>query len=191
MSRNKKYKNPSREMIDGKWKHTKCYKTWNAMMCRCYNSKFHEKNPTYKDCEVCDEWKDFDNFYNWFQENYKDGFALDKDILSQGNKVYSPDTCCFVPQRVNQLFTKRDAKRGEYPLGVYFHKLSNKFQAKCNNGKCKQIYLGDFSDPLEAHQAYCEYKYQLIEKTATLSLECGDINWDIYDGMINYHIPMY
>lgn len=186
-----KYKNPTSEIVDGKRKQTKCYVTWSHMMSRCYNSKFHEIRSTYKDCEVCDEWKDYDIFYNWFQENYKDGFALDKDILVQGNKVYSPSTCCFVPQYINSLFVKSDAKRGYFPLGTTFHKQSNKYQANCKNGQGKKVHLGLFTDPIEAHEAYCAYKYQLIREIASEALKIGVIDERIYNAMINYQIPMY
>lgn len=191
MSRNRKWKNPSREIVDGKSKQTKCYVTWTSMMKRCYSSKYQEKKPTYIGCSVCEEWYDYDNFYNWFQEHYKEGFALDKDILLQGNKVYSPDTCVFVPSNINQLFVKSDASRGEYPLGVNYLKQSNKYRAKCCNGKCKQTNLGLFLDPLEAHQAYCEYKYQLIKEIGLEALKIGDIDERIYEAMLNYKIPMY
>lgn len=191
MGRNRKYKNPTYEIVDGVSKQTKCYITWKDMIRRCYSSKYHERQPTYIGCEVCDEWKDFDVFFSWFEGNYKEGFALDKDILVQGNKVYSPTTCVFVPQYINSLFLKRDSKRGDFPLGVCYHKLKNKYVANCRNGKDKRIHLGYFSDPLEAHQAYCTYKYQLILEIASEALEIGDIDERIYNAMINYQIPMY
>jgi hypothetical protein len=46
--------------------------------------------------------------------------ALDKDILYKGNKIYSPDTCVFVPQEINALFVKNDANRGDLPIGVFY-----------------------------------------------------------------------
>ena len=82
-----------------------------------------------------------------------EGWHLDKDILSKGNKLYSKDTCCFVPLEVNSLLIKRDNCRGEYPVGVDFHKATGKFRARLNiNGETK--YLGLFSTPEQAFQAY-------------------------------------
>jgi hypothetical protein len=47
---------------------------------------------------------------------------LDKDILVVGNRVYSPETCIFVPTRINNLFVTRESLRGDYPLGVKLSK---------------------------------------------------------------------
>ena len=48
--------------------------------------------------------------------------CLDKDILYKGNKEYAPDKCIFVPERINKLFLKNDADRGDLPIGVTYHK---------------------------------------------------------------------
>lgn len=38
------------------------YGTWQNMLYRCYSSNIHKKYATYRDCEVCDEWHNFQNF---------------------------------------------------------------------------------------------------------------------------------
>ena len=82
-----------------------------------------------------------------------EGWELDKDILQKGNKLYSKETCCFVPHEINLLLTKSNRSRGEYPVGVCFHKPSGKFVAQLAiNGKRK--HLGLFASPEEAFQAY-------------------------------------
>lgn len=65
---------------------------------RCYNAKFREKQLQYTGCTVCEEWLNYSNFKVWYGQNGIKGMALDldKDILFKGNKVYSPETCCFV-----------------------------------------------------------------------------------------------
>ena len=97
---------------------TKEYSVWLSMLTRCYNSRFLKNNETYIGCEVCDEWLEFQNFAEWFHQNYKDGYQLDKDLLTKGNKIYSPETCCFVPQEINLLLVRRQNRRGKYPIGV-------------------------------------------------------------------------
>ncbi|AUR82841.1 hypothetical protein NVP1029O_08 [Vibrio phage 1.029.O._10N.261.55.A7] len=86
------------------------YRRWAVMLQRCYSPGWHEKHPTYKDCEVCEEWQEFQAFADWFEENYpKDGicYDLDKDIRVLGNKIYSPETCKFVTREENVSFSSR------------------------------------------------------------------------------------
>lgn len=87
------------------------YRTWAHMLERCYSKKYQERKPTYKGCTVCNEWLSFQNFARWFSENYYDisgeTICLDKDILVIGNKLYSPNTCIFVPNSINVLFARR------------------------------------------------------------------------------------
>lgn len=80
---------------------SKVYVLWTGMLQRCYYEKSRDKNTTYKGCTVCDEWHNFQNFAKWFDENYIDGFDLDKDIKVDGNKVYSPEACIFVSRQDN------------------------------------------------------------------------------------------
>ena len=93
-------------------KDTKIYKDWASMIGRGYCSKTKKKYPTYKDCTVCKEWHNFQNFAEWAvqQPFYGLGYQLDKDILVRGNKLYSPETCCYVPQQINKLVLARNAK---------------------------------------------------------------------------------
>ena len=80
---------------------TKCYITWKHMLERCYSSKYHKTQPTYIGCRVCDDWKTLSKFKQWFDINYVEGFQLDKDIIDQTNKEYSPTNCMFVPKSIN------------------------------------------------------------------------------------------
>jgi hypothetical protein len=71
---------------------------------------------------------------------------LGKDILVKGNKIYSYETCVFVPQRINELFTKRQNERGDYPIGVSLHESQNRLRVRCNDGFGKTINLGYFEN---------------------------------------------
>ena len=105
---------------------TKEYGVWRKMLQRCYCPLYIEKRPTYADCYVSDEFKKLEVFRLWClnQPNFNEvddrgrSFELDKDILVKGNKVYSPETCCFVPSEVNLLFSKTGKLRGSLPIGV-------------------------------------------------------------------------
>lgn len=81
--------------------HTKQYSTWKGMLGRCYSEKKLIERPTYQGCSVSDEWLNFQVFAKWFDENYIEGFELDKDCIFKGNKVYNPQTCMFVSQLTN------------------------------------------------------------------------------------------
>lgn len=139
------------------------YEKWQSMFQRCYSKRCLIKIPTYIECSVSDLWHNFQNFGDWFENNYVKGWHLDKDILVKGNKIYSPETCAFVPQEINMLFTKRDSKRGEYPIGV--SKIKKRYASKIRkNGILTN--MGTFNTPEEAFQAYKTAKESHIKEVA-------------------------
>jgi len=77
------------------------YTRWTHMLRRCYDAKTQMRTPTYIGCSVAKEWHNFQNFAKWCEENHFDGADLDKDILVEGNKIYSPSTCKFVTHQEN------------------------------------------------------------------------------------------
>lgn len=148
-------------------KTTKAYVAWNHMLGRCYCPKSLSKYPTYTGCSVCNEWLFFPTFKEWFDNNYIAGFHLDKDLLVAGNKIYSPDTCVFVPPSINNLFTDHGRARGDYPIGVYFDKHCGKLRAQLKiDGTPK--YLGPFDSVEDASKAY------LIAKKANVILVANE-----------------
>jgi len=82
---------------------TRQYTAWKNMLKRCYDTQYQEKNSTYKGCSVVKEWHNFQNFAKWFDENYIEGYDLDKDIRVKGNKVYGPEFCVFVSHSDNTI----------------------------------------------------------------------------------------
>ena len=180
---------------DENGKSLKSYKTWASMLRRCYSGKYQKKEPTYKDCYVCDEWLNYSNFKIWFDNNYyeipNEKMALDKDILVKGNKTYAPNTCVFVPRNINTLFIKRNKVRGKYPIGVTFNKNKNKYQAQCNtliNGKNMKKALGLYNTIEEAFNAYKQFKENYIKQVAE---EYKDkIPNKLYEAMYNYEVEI-
>lgn len=163
------------------------YRIWNLMLNRCYNKKLKDKKPTYQKCVVCDEWLRFSNFKNWFEENYVDGYALDKDVLVKGNKIYSPETCCFVPQEINSMLTKRQNDRGCYPIGVsYNHKGYRASISK--NGKRKS--LGTYKTIKEAFDVYKRVKEEHLKKVAQKYYGDGKITKQVYDALMRYEVEI-
>ncbi len=164
-------------------KRTKANEVWKDMLQRCY--KYIEINPTYKDCSVVEEWHNFQNFAAWFEENYVEGFELDKDILVKRNKIYSPETCCFVPKKINYLFIKCNKTRGLYPIGVSL--VHNRFQTTIRkNGKT--INLGRFNTIEEAFKAYKIAKEQYIKEVAEKWK--SQITEKVYQAMYNYQVEI-
>jgi len=144
------------------------YKLWSGMLQRCFSEKYKQSRPTYEGVTCSKEWLSMTKFIEDVSQmkGYGlKGWELDKDILQKGNKLYSKDTCCFVPTEVNLLLTKRDNSRGEYPVGVCFHKTRGKFMASIAiNGKQKT--LGYLTTPEEAFQVYKLAKEAYIKVVA-------------------------
>jgi len=143
------------------------YRTWTSMLNRCYSSKSQEIRPTYKGCSVSEEWLSFSNFRRWMEKQEWEGMQLDKDLLFEGNKVYSAETCIFVTRGVNLFITDGAASRGECLIGVYWNKASSKFMSMCRNPFTKKREnLGRFSCEVEAHQAWLNRKLELARLLA-------------------------
>ena len=174
---------------------TRCYKTWHHMLERCYSEKYKKKKPTYEDCKVCEELLNFQNFAKWDSKNYYEiegeTMCLDKDILVKHNKVYSPETCIYVPNTINVLFTKSDKIRGNTPIGV--NKQKNKFRAQCRvydykTNKKEREFLGHYETPEQAFEVYKEFKENYIKQVAD---EYKDkIPQKLYDAMYNYEVEI-
>lgn len=138
---------------------------WEAMWLRVRGSL------SYTDVIVCDEWKDFNNFWEWIKPYYDKGLIpkywhMDKDLLSPPDqKIYSPETCCFLPPEINSLIVVKPTKEStdpfhkgrsldyNYSYGMYFIKKSNV------GGK----WLGYFYTKNEALEALCKYRVKQMK----------------------------
>ena len=168
------------------------YKIWYNIIKRVYDHKIIKKYPTYKGCSICEEWHNFQNFAEWYSKKFysvhKEKMHIDKDILVKRNKIYSPNTCIFVPERINNLFIKCNANRGKYPIGVYFKKDIQKYMAITNDLNRKSKYLGYYNTPENAFLAYKEYKEKIIKEVANEYK--GLIPDLLYKTMINYKVEI-
>lgn len=173
---------------DGKL--NKCYRTWFSMFNRCYGTKRLQDKPTYKDCFVDERWHNFQNFAEWFYKNYTfeymQDWQLDKDILVKGNRVYSPETCSFVPKEINLCFSyKRKKHMYDCPIGVTKHKRSKDFVAQINVGDKRLRFYG-FNTP---EQAYLKYKEEKEKYIKILADKYKNKITDIcYKAMYNYNL---
>lgn len=135
------------------------YQVWHDMLRRCYSEKHLDKYPTYKGCITCEEWLTFSKFKAWMETQDCKGKHIDKDILGDG-KLYSPETCCFVEQWLNNLLTDSGRVRGKIPCGVS-SRPNGTFQAKLKI-QGKTTYIGYFDTVDEAKQAYQEAKQRHV-----------------------------
>jgi hypothetical protein len=144
------------------------YRIWVSMLGRCYNKSAKIRQPTYKDCTVSENFKNFQYFAEWCQSQTGFGlkdYQLDKDIIVKGNKVYSEDVCVFVPREINFLLLDHAAKRGEYPIGVSYNTGNNKFQASLS--RYGKVYnLGYFPTSEQAYQCYRDAKESHVKAVA-------------------------
>ena len=172
-------------------RNTKEYKLWQSMLVRCYSDKYQKKNPTYEGCEVSDNFKYYEYFYEWCHSQIgfsNQGWHLDKDLLTEGNKVYSENICVFIPQEINKVLVKREASRGENLIGVYWNKKASAFVARVNNNKGKREYLGLFKTELEAFNAYKQAKESFVKEQANKWKD--QIDERAYNALMNYTVEI-
>lgn len=162
--------------------HMKSYKIWGRVLERCYDQKYKKKNPSYNDVTICDEWIKFSNFKTWFDNNYVDGYEIDKDILVQGNKVYSPDTCCFVPRRINTLLLNKQRTNTSGMIGI-FKNENETYSANITMCEVKK-HLGTFKTAGEASEAYVKAKTEYATKVVNEYFNNGLIGENVRDAII-------
>ena len=175
--------------------HTKEYDLWYNMLRRCYSDTYKKKYPTYESCEVSENFKYYEYFYEWCHKQIGFGadgngnsFQLDKDLLVKGNKVYSETICVFIPKDINLLLTKSTATRGEHLIGVHWNKANKAFVARVNKNKGKQEYLGCFKTESEAFKAYKQAKEDYIKEQADEWK--GKIDDRAYEALMNYTVEI-
>lgn len=163
------------------------YATWQSMIKRCYDENELKKHPSYSDCVVCDEWLHFSKFKEWFDDpsnGYMDGYMLDKDILCAGNRIYSPNACCFVPHKIN-ILVKKTYDNKDLPTGV-FRLRSGRFYAMYNNE-----YLGTFDAIETAYDAYCSRKEDDVKTRSLDYYKKGFITEKVYNALQKYKVKQY
>lgn len=171
------------------------FKLWASMLQRCYDEELKKNYPSYKSCTTEPYFNSFANFKDWcsnqigFGSKDENGkhFALDKDILIKGNKIYSPETCCFVPNEINNLLSPNKVNRGNTPIGVSFHKRDEKYQAYLSTG-ASRMYLGGFMSAEEAFYAYKQAKEDYIKQVADKWR--NKIDPRVYEALVNYQIEI-
>lgn len=158
------------------------YKIWRGIIERCYSPAFQQRHPAYLGCSICEEWLKFDVFKKWFDENYIEGYCIDKDLLGKGQKLYSPQTCCFIPQIINVALICKNRKAATYPTGV--RKVRGHYQARFG----ANLNLGMFPTIQEAFLAYKNAKEKYVKELAEKYFKEGKINERVYNALMKYEV---
>lgn len=168
---------------------------WDGIRTRCLRGGAMQRaEPTYEGCNNL--FKDFQVFTDWniHQIGY-DTFDLkgrrwqfDKDLLFKGNKVYSEETCVFVPSELNSVLSKRQRFRGDLPVGVCLHKQTGKYIARVAKRFPITEHIGLYSTPLAAFEAYKRVKEAYI-KELTSKWE-GIIDPRAYAALMSYQVEI-
>lgn len=139
------------------------YNVWKNIIRRCYSGENKKTFVAYKNCKVCDDWHNYSIFAKWYNENLyscSDELEVDKDILSNNNKIYSKETCVLIPREINR-FCQASKKGGSHFL------LNNTWVARIHHCENK-THIGTFKNFKDAESEFLKYKnkiYQeLIEK---------------------------
>ena len=168
---------------------TKEYVLWCNMLKRCYYATYKKKSQTYEGCEASDNFKSYEYFYEWCHKQIgfnNECWQLDKDLLVKGNKVYSENTCVFIPKEINSLLAKSGKIRGEYLIGVCWCKRGMTFKATVNKNKGKQEHLGYFNTEIEAYNAYKEAKESFVKEQANKWK--SQIDQRAYNALMSYEV---
>lgn len=163
-----------------------CFQLWKNMLKRCYSEVSFKKSPRYEQCLTSETFNHYQQFKTWCNSQLgfgNMGWELDKDILVKGNKIYSEDTCCFVPKEINLLLVKHDKGRGDYLLGVDYHKNRKQFRARCSDK-----HLGWFNTEIEAFLAYKQAKEAYIKDVANKWKD--QIDPRAYDALMKYEVEI-
>lgn len=165
-------------LVDGKQVWCKIYQTWNNILKRVYNDRVKEKNPTYINATICDEWHSFMVFRAWVISQDWKGKQIDKDIITPGNKHYSPNNCVFVTREINMILAGPRESDNNLPQGVCRDRKTYRSRCRVNG---KNIYIGNFYTPEDASFAYRAFKHNHITEVAN---QQTDIR--IKDGLLRH-----
>ncbi len=186
-------------------KNNRALSVYNSMYMRCYDAETKKMFPHYRDCTMYEGWKqDKDLFIEWFEQNYyqvlNEASEIDKDLLFKGNKIYSPSTCCILPQTLNRMLSncvkpqsgRYGKKYKDLPLGVSYDEARDKYYGFITMDSRlggEKINLGYYDTPDEAFAEYKRHKQAYILMMADLYK--NHIPKNIYQALLKFEVMPY
>ena len=166
------FTNEGRRLVDV------AYDIWRSMIRRCYHPEFKDDGYT-----MSEQWYSRSEFLQWLdKQDYKDK-VLDCSLLKIGGKVYSPETCCFVPRGITALVRPKYTDNFK-SVGVLISKSGKKYRAMgYADSKGAPSYFGMYDTYAEAFKAHALTKAEHIREKA---LELEDLR--IREGLINHAV---
>ena len=146
--------------------------------------------PSYVDCTVLEKWRYLSNFKEWCEKQIgfgNEGLELDKDILVKGCKIYSEDTCAFVPAEINCALLSSKKVRGSFPQGVIYNSTKTRYRARIQRGY-KWESLGTYDTPEEAFYVYKPVKEAHIKSLAEKWKD--KIDHRVYEALMTWTIEI-
>ena len=177
---------------------TPSYKLWMRMIRNCFANDETLEKAGEKRGTVCDEWRDYAIFKEWYDKNYYqlngERVTFTRTCFNEHNTHYSPETCVFAPLKIiKALKTYGDEDKmlginGEVlPKGIYYNEDYNYYDAwAMYNGEKIEIGTGD--DILELH--YLVRKIQMAELNRMAETYKGKIPNRLYERMKEYDYDM-
>ena len=134
------------------------YRTWVGILDRVFDGKLK----SYDNVCISKEWLSYENFEIWYNKNMynieNEKMCIDKDILSNENKIYSEDTCIIIPERINNILINFYNKES----GITYRNRVEKYEVSCRDFDGKKKYLGYYEDKDEAISIYRRFKINTI-----------------------------
>lgn len=155
---------------------TEQYVKWSSMLSRCYSAKKQEVQGSYKGCTVHSDWHNFQNFAKWcsLQRGFGLGYELDKDLLVEGNRVYSEQGCSLIPKQLNSLLINSKSGMGNGVLGYSYDARRKRYVSHLSVNN-KKTHLGSFATENEAREAYVKAKQAHLENTLEIFKDTLDV----------------
>ena len=137
------------------------YSVWKGVLRRTSTSY---GKATYVDAMVAPEWLNFQNFADWFEVHFKDGYSIDADLkrVHGKAKLYSPKTCCMVPKWLSSYYNNVGTNGADAAVGV--RPAGNGYSVEISDfreGTSSSYYGGTFKTYDRAFEVFHKLREQM------------------------------